>query len=628
MTHESAKRTRSPAPVENRLSYNFATSEDIKSAALALRKTPTSGKKEADQSYHNIYTLSGFVNALDLPQTARVVEGNYGDDDASTFSKGTALMLCSRKVTKMVVTEDAHKVTRSIPCDSSLLYVVLDPVHGLQGHLYNSVSELLSCRKLPKVVYIDGKTASNLCLSDNDQLIFPYEKEQNVLGRNCLVCYDQRDTKFKLPAGKQGRFSTKPDDIKMDIQSYIKHIRVFPYSVAKYTGNGKMFRSSVTDDSILTVTGTVTKQSVMVKIMSGVQRDDTEMVELPLDTPIKVQCLPTNSSKNEVTSPSQSANDTQKHPKANIKPRVLLPKEYLNRSTENKSSTQTSESEASAPQSVGNLNHQYASIKPRKQKPGEYLTLLPANRSNEKLKANQDSLHRNSTSEGQPLQQTQIPQQSHEDTYAVPQVSNVSVPAQKSHAEHTYTQPQSQTSRGSRVEENHTASPDEYDYVTVDQPSGAKPHGQLQEQLQRIETLEASNKKLEASNKKLITEVGQLQACVNELIQLVVTKDSESNIKQLSSMDIDGVVMMLHAMGLSEYEHTFRKNKIDGKILVYTDRIKLSQYGIINIKDQEALEDITKGRVSPLLYLLRLPSKNSENSGYVHFTKPSIPLSI
>ena len=620
MTQE-VKLNRRTAALENRLSYNVATNEDIMSAALALRKTQSGGKwNEEDQLYP--HTISEFVNTFDLPQTARVVEGNYGSDEESTIPKGTVLLLCSRKVTKMAVTEDAHKVTRTIPCDSSLLYVAVDPVYGLQGHFYNSVSELLNCHELPKVVFIDGKTASSLCLHDSNQLIFPYEKEQSVLGRNCLVCYDQENTKFKLPAIKQGWFSTKPDDIKMDMQSYIKHIRVFPYSVAKYTSDGRMFRQSVTDDSIMTVTGTVNKQSVLAKIMSGVQRDETKMVEISLDIPIKLQSLPSDSSnKNEVTGSSQTANNPQKHPKANIKPKALLPRERLtSRSNENKTNTQTSENEASVFQSVGKLkDHQYESIKPRKQRPGEYLTLLPANRSNDKVKTNQDPLHRHSNSEDQTLQQAAIPQRSHKDTCLDHQASNVRspVPAQRSYTEHTNSQLQSDTSRGSRVD---TATSDEYDYVTIDQPLRTRAHGQVQEQLERIEKLEASNKMLEASNKKLIAEVGQLQACVNDLIQLVVTKDPESNVKQLSSMDIDAVVIILHAMGLSGYEHIFRKNKIYGRNLAHADRKKLLQYGITNIKDQEALEDLTKGRVSPHLYLLRLPSRNTESS-YVHLTK-------
>lgn len=627
MTHEA--KNRRTAALENRLSYNVTTNEDLKSAALSLRKMQSGGKNEADRLY--LHTISEFVNTFDLPHAARVVEGNYGCDETSSLSNGIVLLLCSRKVTKMALTEDARKVTYTIPCDSSLLYVALDPVYGLQGHFYNSVSELLNCRELPKVVYIDGKTASGLCLQDSDQLIFPYEKEQNVLGRNCLICYDQSNTKFKLPAAKQGWFSTKPDDIKMDMQSYIKHIRVFPYSVAKYTSDGRMFRQTVTDDSIVTVTGTVNKQSVMAKIMSGVRGDDTNMVEIPFDVPIKLQSLPSDSSKNEATGSSQSANNTQKHPKANIKPKALLPKEHLaNRSNKNKTNTQTSENEASVFQNVGKLkNHQYESIKPRTQLPGEYLTLLPANRSNDKVKTNHHPMLRLSNSEGQTVQQALIPQESYTDTCADHQASNARapVPTQRRYTEHTTSQLQSYTSRDSRVEENygvknHTdmATSDEYDYVTIDQPLRTRACGQAQDQLERIEKLEASNKMLEASNKKLIAEVGQLQACVSDLIQLVVTKDPESNIKQLSSMDIDAVVTMLYAMGLSGYEHIFRKNEIDGRKLAYTDRKKLLRYGITNIKDQEVLEDLTKGRVSPLLYLLRLPSSNTESS-YVHLTK-------
>lgn len=55
-----------------------------------------------------------------------------------------------------------------------------------------------------------------------------------------------------------------------------------------------------TDSSILTLTGTSSKQSIMVKTM---QSGNDDMIEIPLDVPIKVQCLQTNTqlTKNEAT---------------------------------------------------------------------------------------------------------------------------------------------------------------------------------------------------------------------------------------------------------------------------------------------------------------------------------------
>lgn len=137
-------------------------------------------------------------------------------------------------------------------------------------------------------------------------------------------------------------------------------------------------------------------------------------------------------------------------------------------------------------------------------------------------------------------------------------------------------------------------SPDEYDDVIRHPASIAVVYEQPQQQLERIQ-------KLEASNEKLLTQVAQLQACVNELSHLVVTKNPEHNIKQLSSMDIDSVLIMLQAMGLSEYEHIFREKAIDGKKLAHTDRKKLKRYGITDCNDQTGLMDLIKGKVSPLL---------------------------
>ena len=49
----------------------------------------------------------------------------------------------------------------------------------------------------------------------------------------------------------------------------------------------------IVDASILMVTGTGHKQHVMAKILSGVGKDDTIIIEISLDSPIKVQCLQT-----------------------------------------------------------------------------------------------------------------------------------------------------------------------------------------------------------------------------------------------------------------------------------------------------------------------------------------------
>ena len=240
----------------NKPDGDFTTQEN----RVTIPRAPQVGVKNEVDIYQKLYTLAEFITTFDLPQTIRVAEGRYGTTETSVISKGTILLMCCRKNTKMLSTVDAHKVTHGIARDSTFMYAAVDTVYGLEGHVYNSVNELLCRSDLPKVVYIDAKTAADLCLHDSDQLIFPYQKEQDLLGRNCLVCYDQRDTKFKLPGAKRGLFSTRPDDIKMDMPSCVKHIREFPYLVAKYNTDGRML-----DGSILTVTGTSNKQSVMAK---------------------------------------------------------------------------------------------------------------------------------------------------------------------------------------------------------------------------------------------------------------------------------------------------------------------------------------------------------------------------
>ena len=488
-------------------------------------------------------TLSEFTKTFDLPQTVRVVEVSYGTIGASMISKGTVLLLCCQKTKKVLLTVDDYQETHNISCDSTYQYAVLDTLYGFEGHVYNSVNELLSCSKLPKVVHIDANTASDLCLNNSDQLIFPYQKDQDILGRNCLVCYDQRDTKFKLPAAKRGMFSTKPGDIKMDIPSCIKHIREFPYSIAKYNSDTKIF--SIADASILTAMGTGHRQSVMAKIMSGVGKNDTTIIEVPLDTPIKVQCLQTDN-------------------------------------------LQASENESSSFQ-----NLPYTSTKPRMQSPEPYMVPI----------THVQPTHEHLTGKG-PVHSHQIfPKQGAKLQAQFP----TPAPRRRS-ALINAAQSQFHTSE--------YAMTDNYSDTTITPPDVCDDVITPCEEPREFQQIQ----RLEASNRKLLIEVAQLQACVNELVHLVVTKNPENNIRQLSSMDTDTVVVILQAMGLSEYKQIFKEKEINGKRLANLDRKKLSRYGITDIKDQEGLEDLIRGRVSPLIYLLQLPSNTSTES-YAQFTR-------
>ena len=518
----------------NKSDDGSATYQNRDQNRITIPRAPQIGPMDEVDDYQKVYMLAEFIDTFDLPQTVIVEEGRY------IISEGTVLLMCCRKTTKMLLTVDAYKVTHSIPCDSTSMYTVVDTVYGVEGHVYNSVNELLSCSNLPKVIYIDAKTASDLCLHDSNQLIFPYQKEQDLLGRNCLVCYDQRDTKFKLPGAKRGLFSTKPDDIKMDMTSCVKHIRGFPYSIAKYSTKDGIF--PIVDSSILTLTGTSNKQSVMAKIMSGAGKDDTAIIEIPASTPIKVRFLQTNGSQaneNGTSSGYQDVGKLQDHPHTTDTVTTL---------------------------------------------PGQYMTLRNS------TYTTTEPLYERLT--GKDNLQT-FPRQSARHHGQLPTHA-------QNYSDGIYTT---------------ITYPGAYDDV-ISQPAAVaydQPQLGPQQQLERIQKLEASNKKLHA-------EVAQLQACVNELVHLVVTKNPENNISQLSSMDIDTVLIMLRAMGLSEYEHIFREKEITGKKLTSLDRKKLSRYGITDVKDQEGLEDLIKGRVSPLVYLLRLPSNNTAES-YAQFTK-------
>ena len=177
------------------------------------------------------------------------------------------------------------------------------------------------------------------------------------------------------------------------------------------------------------------------------------------------------------------------------------------------------------------------------------------------------------------------------------------------------------------------------EYVHVISPPVATNSELFQHQQKQIQKLTASNEKLAASNEELraqlrqvttqltqvTSQVIQLEASVAQILQLVVTRKPEDNVKQLSFLDSEKVLMMLQAMGLSMYEHIFREHKVDGAKMTRLDTKKLSQYGITNPQDLTKLTDVIKGTISPLSYLLRQPatSSNSDDTydNYVRFTK-------
>ena len=765
------------------LMHSYSTAGQLNANSNSSNSTDKSrwagGKGEADVK--RLYTLAELTATFQLPQSVRVVDGYDGPIEASKIPPDTILLVCLKKETNVVVAEDQYQMTFSIPRESSFMYSPLDPTYGVQGHVYSSVDEMLACNELPKVVHIDANTAFTLRLHSGDQLIFPVKKEPNTFGKSCLVCYDQKENKFTLPANQCGSFSTKPAEIKMYMNDCIRFIRKFPITVALCDVNNLM--PANTSRCFFTLTATKTEESVVVKTKSkGEAAAAAKVIEVALDVPVKLQCLQIaqrskadakqvcDSYQNSAvenhwnTALTKSAYQLQHQLYKNVKVQSASPSKHLpsvsdaqqrptsyeplyenlvdyqkapppkspnpqrlqaindssqgyqsrRRSQTTNESVRQSVAKPQRSQITDDSGHGYQ-LTPKLQKSqtnatnnnGQGLnqsrksTSLP---SEVKLSVKKDThnvshskVTRNATSPQPPHDQLSLTVASLQPTRHVASTRPISqaaslqptrkvTPPQPAHnvappqppcaitrpqptpvtalpqptSNPQPTQPNSthsSTTENEQSEEIYTMIPGELepeeDYVDVVNPIPSQPTAKVQTQLlqqkqqqqqkhkqqqkeqnehQRIQKLEASNEELRmqltqvtTQLMQVTTQMTQLESSVAQILQLVVTRKPEDNIKQLSFLDADKVVAMLQAMGLSMYEHIFKEHKVDGQKMTRLDVKKLAQYGITNPQDQTKLTDVIKGTVSPLSYLLHQPASSSINDdtydNYVRFTK-------
>ena len=717
-------------------SNNSRLTEELYMNTKSMEMQPRLRDDEVDV-YKRFYSFAELTSTFELPQSVRVVEGYYGASETSEIPQNSILLLCFKKETKVVVAEDTNQMIYSIPRDSSLKYIPLDPTYDLQGHVYSSVEEILSCSELPKALHIDAHTAFSLRLHSGEQLIFPARKEPNTFGKSCLVCYDQRGNKFNLPCTQCGTFSTKPDKIRMAMDDCIKFIRKFPIKVIICDVNNTM--PPGTDGSILTLTEVKNEPHVVVKVTEG---NSAKIIEIPVDTPVKMQCFQTNQQQIEVeakealeayqsstveylcsTATTETTYEVQRQLYKNIKPQNVATQ--LERHTMRRQVKAVSEDgrqrrhtsyeplyenlvEFQAPpqippkpqrsQTVDCSSNDYhaqarqslslpteAKLMPQKfaspqvpvataspsipQSQPPHNTVPSMTSNTPKLQPTQDTIPSKAppafqppppsktvppkitnttkprpildtiSSKAAPVSQPQPPRNSAPPKVPpnIPQSHHIIPPQEKRPPPGNANMAKADMTKDNQQnEEIYTVIPsseddDADDYVRVISPSATANTELFQQQQKQIQKLAASNEELRTQLMQVTTQltqvttqVTQLEASVAQILQLVVTRKPEDNIKQLSFLDSEKVLMMIQAMGLSMYEHIFREHKVDGAKMTRLDTKRLSQYGITNPQDQTKLTDVIKGSVSPLSYLLRQPSTSSNDDtydNYVRFTK-------
>lgn len=710
-SHPSARRGHSTCQVPNlpyweqddkRKSVQSSRSvEQLYMNSNSMDKSPRAGKE--DDAYRKFYSLAELTSVFEFPQSVRVVEGYHGPTAASNILQDSILLVCFKKETKVVLAEDTyHQTTYSIPRESSFMYIPLDPTYGIQGHVYESVEEMLSCSELPKVVHIDAKTAFTLRLRSGDQLIFPARKEPNTFGKSCLICYDQKDNKFTLPANQYGSFSTKPDEIRMYLNDCIKFIRKFPITVALCDVNNALPPN--TNGYFLTLTAVENEESVVIKTKSKGEEAAAKVIEIPLDIPIKVQCLQTAPPRSKI----EAKEVFETYQKTLVENHCNLAKTesayqlqhllYMN--VRVPSTTTQTEAYVTMRRTLPSISEddkrkRHTSHEPVYENLVDHQALPPKPPKPQRSQTSNDGGHsypaRQSVSLPVGLKLSGKP-----DTQSVPQAHKTTPPQLPHSVPHpTPTQPIHHVAKPQAIpavvspkptrhvakpqpkptaasplstqqatqpkpthniaqqqpapkitktdttdqqnEEIYTVIPaeahdDSDDYVHVFNPPTANVGIQQQKELQRMQKLEASNEEMRiqlaqvtAKLTQVTTQLVQLESSVAQILQLVVTRKPEDNIKQLSFLDADKVLVMLQAMGLSMYEHIFREHKVDGAKMTRLDSKKLSQYGITNPQDLTKLTDIIKGIISPLSYLLRQPASTSSSDdtydNYVRFTK-------
>jgi len=594
-----------------------ASSADIYENARPIPRPPRVGQDEVNPM-HKFYTLAELSSQFTLPQMARVVEGYYGPTETSKVSKDTVLLLCFQNVTKVVKARDAQNMTYSIPRDSTLMYSPIDPSYGPQGHIYKGVSELFSCGELPLVVCVDSKTAKSLQLGDDSGLLFPSRKESDTFGKSCLLCYDRKDRKLRLPPSQDGFFSTQPQDVKMYMPDCLWYMKRFPIDVVLIDINNSM--PAGTTGSTLTLTAKCDEKSIVAKTVSKTDGIATKMIEIPLDLPIKLQCLSINSQKDQreaieakqnyelsgttshcTMATTESADELQSSLYMNVK--LSTPRE---RYSAIRHSVPSASSEDSEPQQVEPLYENL--IEAKNNAPIQPLAPKP-----------QEMAHIQSKSPDQAnsLSEYDYDQLIDEDEYCV-------IPAEI-------------TAKAKPIQiRSSTFSNDSDGYLKIKATKSVSlprlqtpPEKQLSHQtdssnpevlLQRIKQLEDNNTMLNKQLQSVTSVVAQLQASMKQLQCLLVTQRPDDNIKQLSFMDSNTVLTLLQSMGLSKYEQIFREHKVDGAKMTRLDTKRLTQYGITDSNDLAKLVDVIKGHISPAIYFMQ-QQQPSEDDPYMKFTK-------
>ena len=236
------------------------------------------------------YDLETFCKEVSLPHAIEITDGFCGPTEDIPI--GFQMMIYFQKTARVVQAKDALNSSYNIPLGSSLKFAPIDelkPPNDQTGFFYDTVETMLMKRpSLPKVVKVKHAfTRGRHSVISND-IIFPKKIEKNLLGNKIigLVCTKMNGDDVKLPLECSCGFSTAAMDNQLYIVEYIKYVNQFPVKVAVFGDISGEFTFAM--PSTLTLLKEYTMKSLVARSR---HTKDEQIVEIPIDLPIHLKCL-------------------------------------------------------------------------------------------------------------------------------------------------------------------------------------------------------------------------------------------------------------------------------------------------------------------------------------------------
>lgn len=184
----------------------------------------------------------------DFPLKIKVTAGIFGSSEQDTFSDGDLLNIHFVKQAKFALIEKYGGKKIKVPLNSAAQFgIVYDPENNIKGaqigYEFRTANQLMAHKPLPKVVCalqaFKGSSADS-SVEENAILVIEDIKTGRRFSGKHLVCTqmtDGRMLKKKLPENCVGRFTTRPDTVKLFLPEITHHFQL-PIQVMVFLTSG------------------------------------------------------------------------------------------------------------------------------------------------------------------------------------------------------------------------------------------------------------------------------------------------------------------------------------------------------------------------------------------------------